>query len=313
MDAKIIEWLSQGPLWLRYAVEKQLLNQNPESAPVIADPAIAEIVSRLKNKKEGIPAIPNWMDADRYENPYWDLYFLADLGLTAADLNINKEIEDFLSRQAADGTYITEYGMQPTYFCKSVILLSAVTRLGFQVNPHIQKLVKLFLSSQRLDGGWYCNPNHNVGAPLQYEPSCPQENLNILLLLANYPEFLNDPRFNGAIDLLLKHWEMRDRGGQIVYFGVGKRYRSLHYPAPRYGIIRVLDAISNYPHALKQNTFYHMLNFVRQKGSNGRYAIETPTPYTSLEPQEQFNRLLTFIMTRIEKRVEDFAAQSGKK
>jgi hypothetical protein len=164
-------------------------------------------------------------------------------------------------------------------------------------------LIQLFLESQRLDGGWYCNPNHDIGAPLQYEDSCPQENLNILLLLGNYPEYRSNKRFNGAIDLLLQHWETRERHTQIVYFGVGKRFQSLQYPATKYGILRVLDALSLYPYALKQSAFRNMLAFVQHKGQGGRYAVETPTPYTSLEPVEQFNRLLTFVISRIEKRM----------
>lgn len=303
MDKQTMDWLLQGPVWLKYAVNKQLLGKNPDIPAVLVDKDILEIVKRLKDQRLGIPAISSgFMDADRYENPYWDLFFLSDLGLLASELDLTEEIEQFLSTQASDGTYMTEYGMKPGYFCKSAIILSAVTRMGYQSDPHIQKLVQLFLKSQRLDGGWYCNPNHDIGAPLQYEDSCPQENLNILLLLGNYPEYRSNKCFNGAIDLLLQHWETRERHTQIVYFGVGKRYQSLQYPATKYGILRVLDALSLYPYALKQSAFRNMLAFVQHKGQGGRYAVETSTPYTSLEPIEQCNRLLTFVISRVEKR-----------
>ena len=304
MDNKSTEWLLKGPIWLRYAVEKQLLDLPSDVKPVLADPAIRDIVERLKDKRQGIPAIPTgFMDADRYENPYWDLFFLADLGLSASELGIQTEIEGFLNTQAADGTYMTEMGMQPSYFCKSMIILSAIARMGYQEDEHIKKLIKMFLRDQRLDGGWYCNPNHNIGAALQHEPSCPQENLNILLLLGQYPEYRSSPRFKGAIDLLLRHWEIRDRGIQIVYFGVGKRYQSLQYPAARYGFLRVLDALSLFPYALQQNSFRNMLGFVQHKAVEGRYAVETRTPYTDLEPQEPYNRWLTFVIQRVEKRL----------
>jgi hypothetical protein len=305
MATENIEWLLKGPIWLKYAVEKQFLGMSPDVKPVLADPAIQRVIERLKDKREGIPAIPGGlMDADRYENPYWDLFFLADLGLTAAELSIQSEIERFLETQAADGTYMTEMGMQPAYFCKSMILLSAIARMGYQNDVHIQKLIQLFLKKQRLDGGWYCNPNHDVGSALQDEPSCPQENLNILLLFGQYPQYRSDQRFKGAIDQLLRHWEIRDRGIQIVYFGVGKRYQSLQYPVTRYGIVRVLDALSLFPYALQQSTFRNMLGFVQHKAKDGCFAVETHTPYTQLEPQESCNRLLTFIIRRIEKRLE---------
>jgi hypothetical protein len=306
MDKKVLNWLMEGPAWLRYAVELQLKEAAPDPGPVLQDSQIVEILERLKGRKRGIPAIQSgYMNSDEYENPYWDLFFLADLGLTAADVNLTSEIAAFLDSQSYKGTYITEFGMEPSYFCKSAILLSAIARMGYQDNPHVKKYVQLMLSSQRLDGGWYCNPNHDIGAPLQYEPSCPQENLNILLLLGQYAEYRGDSRFNGAIDLLLEHWGMRNTGAQIVYFGVGRRYQALSYPATRYGILRVLDALSLFPYSFKKANFQSMLEFVRKKAVDGRYSVEATSSYTDLEPQHQPNRLLTFIISRIEKRVSD--------
>ena len=265
-----------------------------------------EIVKRLKDPRRGIPAIPTgYMSSDEYENPYWDLFFLSDLGFSAADLDLEKEIDGFLDTQASDGTFITEYGMQPSYHCKSAILLSSIARMGYQNDEHVKAYVRLFLSSQRLDGGWYCNPNHDIGAPLQDEPSCPQENLNILLLLGQYDSYRNDPRFNGAIDLLLNHWAIRHTGARIVYFGVGRRYQKLLYPLPDMVFCGVLDAVSLYPYAIKKPAFHNMLDFVRQKAVDGRYPVEVPGYYTNLEPREKASRLLTFIFNRIEKRVKN--------
>jgi hypothetical protein len=306
MNKEINKWLLEGPAWLKYAVKLQLLDSKPDIQPAINDKTIIEIVERLKDKKRGIPAIrTGFMNSDEYESPYWDLFFLSDIGLTAQDLNLNSEIDVFLDSQSDKGTYVTEFGMEPGYFCKSAILLAAIARMGYQNNPHVQKYVQLLLSLQRLDGGWYCNPNHNIGAPLQHEPSCPQENLNILLLLGQYEEYRNNPRFNGAIDLLLKHWEMRSTGIQIVYFGVGRRYQSMQYPATRYGILRVLDAISLFPYSMKKASFHNMLDFVHRKSVDGKYRVETPTSYTNLEDGKEYNRLLTFIINRIDKRVSD--------
>ena len=305
MDKKVIDWLLEGPAWIRFAVEQQLLDSQPDLKTVLNDSTIQEIIERLKDPQRGISAIGNsYTNSDEYENPYWDLFFLADLGLTIPDLNLKQEIDKFLDTQSDRGTYITEPGMEPGYLCKSAIILSSIARMGYQDNPHVKKFIKLILSLQRLDGGWYCNPNHNIGASLQHEPSCPQENLNNLLLLGQYEEYRNNPRFNGAIDLLLNHWEMRNTGTQIVYFGVGRRYQSLRYPATRYGILRVLDALSLFPYSLKKANFQSMLDFVHRKAIDGKYTVELPSSYTDLEPQGQPNRLLTFIINRFEKRLD---------
>jgi hypothetical protein len=305
MEKKVFDWLLNGPPWLRYAVESQLLDLKPDLQPVLNDPTIKEIIERLKDKRRGLPAIgTGYWSADEYENPYWDLYFLADLGLKIPNLGLTKEIEDFLKSQSERGTFITEPGMDPNYHCKSAIIVSSIARMGLHNDPHVKKYIELILSSQRLDGGWYCNPNHDIGAPLQYEPSCPQENLNVLLLLGQYPQYRTNPRFNGVIDQLLRHWELRGTGIQIVYFGVGRRYQSLHYPATRYGLLRVMDAISLFPYSLNKASFQSMLNFVYQKAKEGKYTAETQSPYTELEPTGQPSRILTFLINRIEKRVD---------
>jgi hypothetical protein len=306
MNQNTIEWLINGPSWIKYAAERQLLGLKSDVAPVLNDPAIIEIIERLKSKKRGIPAITTgFMNSDEYESPYWDLFFLADMGLTASDLNLRQEIDQFLDSQSEKGTYITELGMEPGYYCKSAILLSSIIRMGYQDDPHIKKYIHLFTNSQRLDGGWYCNPNHNTGNYYQNEPSCPQDNMNILLILGQYYKYKNDPAFNGAIDLLLNHWEMKNMGVQIVYFGVGKRYQSLKYPATRYGIIRVLDSISLFPYSFKKSNFHNMLDFVTRKSVDGKYFVESPSPYTNLEPKGEPNRLLTFIINRVENRVNN--------
>jgi hypothetical protein len=304
LNQGIIEWLLQGPDWIKFAVERRLLGRNPDIDRVKRDPLIVEIVNRLKSDNQGINAIKTgFMNADSYENPYWDLYFLADLGFTASELNLNNEIDKYLELQESDGTYITEFGMENRYFCKSAILLSSIVRMGYQDDPHIQKYIKIFLTTQRLDGGWYCNINHDTGNHFQDEPSCPQNNLNILFLLGQYKKYQTDPVFNGAIDLLLKHWDIRNTGIQIVYFGTGKKYQSLRYPASRYGILRVLDAISLFPYSFNRASFHNMLDFVHKKSKDGKYFVESSTPYTDLEPKGQPNRLLTYIISNIDKRV----------
>ena len=144
MNQEIIDWLLQGPAWIKYAVEKQLLGSQPDVKPVVQDNSIQEIIERLKDQKRGIPGInTGYMNSDEYENPYWDLFFLADLGLTIADLDLQSEIDDFLDSQSLKGTYLTEFGMEPSYFCKSAILLSSIARMEYEKNPHIKKYIQL--------------------------------------------------------------------------------------------------------------------------------------------------------------------------
>ena len=59
------------------------------------------------------------------------------------------------------------------------------------------------------------------------------------------------------------------------YPEIGRRFKSLQYPAAKYGILRVLDVLSLFPHAVDSRAFQSMLDFVRRKASGGQYYAES--------------------------------------
>jgi hypothetical protein len=301
MNNEIIEWLRSGPGWMRFAVELQLLDKKPNVKPALEDSAIQQVIHRLKDDRTGIPALKTLNVA--YRNPgnaYWDLFFLADIGLTARDLQIEKEIETIFNLQRPDGTFVTGREVSPDYFCMSAILLSSVARMGYRDHPALRKYIEAILTAQRFDGGWHCNSSDRWDTA-----SCPQDNLNVLMLLANYEQYRNDSRFNGAIDLLLGHWASKE---SMDGFGVGKRFSSLKYPAVKYGILRVLDVVSLYPYALDKKDFKNMLEFVRGKSSDGKYFAESPeAAYSDFDfgQDKEPSRWITFLVQRIQKRASE--------
>ena len=130
------------------------------------------------------------------------------------------------------------------------------------------------------------------------------DNLNVLMLLGQYDNQRENPKLNGAIDLLLEHWENRLH---LHGFGVGKRFRSLQYPAVKYGILRVLDVLSLFPYAIDSRSFWSMMDTVRQKADDGKYTAEIiDNNYAEFDfaQQEMPSRWLTFLVDRIEKRIE---------
>ena len=135
---------------------------------------------------------------------------------------------------------------------------------------------------------------------------CPMDNLNVLMLLGQYEKYRDNPELNGAIDLLLEHWARRGEGWHKDGFGVGCRFQSLEYPAIKYGILRVLDVLSMFPYAIKTPGFRSMMGFVRQKSTDGKYSAETISDaYNGFDfaQTEQPSHWLTFLVTRIEKRI----------
>ncbi|MDY6863889.1 MAG: hypothetical protein SV062_12990 [Thermodesulfobacteriota bacterium] len=309
MNKDIINWLLEGPTWLKYAVELQLLDKKPDIKSAIQDDLIINIINRLKGNRFGIPALRTGMvSCEDTGNAYWDLFFLADIGFSANNLKLNKEVEEIFDLQSPDGTFITEMIMSPDYFCVSAIILSSVVRMGYKDDSRIGKYIQVILDSQLLDGdgGWHCKKGHGFGYVMQNKKSCPMDNLNILMLLGQYEKYRKDPRFNGSIDFLLEHWERRDEKLILDGFGVGRRFKSLTYPAVLYGILRVLDVLSLFPYAIVSKGFKSMLAFVRLKSSGGKYFAESVVDSCSgfdFAQKEEPSRWITFLITRIEKRI----------
>ena len=306
MNKEVINWLLEGPDWLKYAVELQLLNLKPDVQPVLRDSSIMKIVHRLKDNQVGIPALRTGKVSHMQTgNAYWDLFFLADIGLTKNDLELNKEIEEIFSLQSPDGTFITERGIEPNYFCVSAILLACVARMGYRDDPRLNKYLQVILNSQHHDGGWHCEE--------WYAESCPMDNLNILMLLGQYEKYRKGPISKGGIDLLLKHWEKKDEKWRPSMFGIGKKFMSLTYPAVKYGILRVLDVLSLFPYAMESKGFKSMLDFVHQKSSGGKYFAESIVEsYADFDfgQKKEPSRWITFLINRIEKRVSQCRAAS---
>ncbi len=290
----------EGPVWLKYAVELQLLDSKPDVKPVLRDSAITEIVNRLKDTQVGIPALKTGkVHYTETGKAYWDLFFLADIGLTVNDIGLDREVEEIFRRQQPDGTFIIPPNVKDNYFCMSAILISSLARMGYKDDPRIQKYIRVILNSQVRGGGWHCY-NSDYGM-LDIE-SCPMDNLNILMLFGQYNKYREDSMLNSAIDLLLEHWE---EGSHLDGFGVGRRFKSLQYPAVKYGILRVLDVLSLFPYAVDSRSFQSMLDSVHRKASGGKYVAEsTDGAYAGLDfgQQEEPSRWLTFLVNRVEKR-----------
>jgi hypothetical protein len=308
LNREVTDWLLEGPAWLRYAVELQLLDLKPDVKPVLQESVITKIIHRLKDGQTGIPALKtgkiHYTDTGK---AYWDLFFLADIGLTATDLSLDREVAEIFSLQAPDGTFTIPPNVRHNYFCMSAILISSIARMGYRDDPRLHRYIQAILNSQGYGGGWDC---FDGDTDLLGTESCPMDNLNILMLLGQYEKYRNNPRFNGAIDLLLEHWEKRAMNYHLYGFGIGQRFMSLQYPAVKYGILRVLDVLSLFPHAVEKQGFQSMLDFVLQKASGGRYYAEFTdgSSYAEFDfsRQEEPSRWLTFLIQRLEKRVGQY-------
>ena len=302
MEKKVLDWLLEGPAWLKYAVQLQLLDEKPDLESVLEDSAIKGLINRLQDSNVGIPALKSGrVHYTETGKAYWDLFILADIGLTFKDLSIESLAEDIFRFQSQDGSFVIPPNVKDNYFCMSGILISSLARMGYRDDSRIEKYIHLAFNQQMRGGGWHCYSDGYDDFDIE---SCPMDNLNLLMLLGQFDTQRDNPKLNGAIDLLLEHWESRLH---LSGFGVGKRFRSLQYPAVKYGILRVLDALSLFPYAVNSRSFWSMLDFVKQKAVDGKYTAEivdsTYSEFDFARPEKP-SRWLTFLVNRIEQWVE---------
>ena len=300
MDKEVLDWLLEGPVWLRYAVELQLLDKKPDAIPVVKDSSIAEVCRRLKDSNVGIPALKtgkvHYTDTGK---AYWDLFFLADVGLTVADLGLEAEAEAIFRFQQRDGAFVIPPNVQDNYYCMSAILISSLAKMGYHDDSRVKAYIRNAMTAQMSGGGWDCYGYYGMSDM----DSCPMDDMNLLMLLGQYDEYREDSSLNGAIDMLLRHWEDRTH---LYGFGVGKRFKSLQYPAVKYGILRVIDVLSLFPYAVDSRSFRSMLDFIKSKAVDGRYRPETAdAAYAGFDFAQttEPSRWLTFLVNRVEKRV----------
>jgi hypothetical protein len=298
LDKKVLDWLLAGPAWFRYAVGLQLLNAKPDITPVFRDPDIEKLIARLKSKDAGIHAIKSGrVHYTESGKAYWDLFFLADIGLSVSDLGLENEAEEIFRFQSPDGSFTIPPNVRDNYFCMSSILLSSLAKMGFRDDPRTEKFARLVFRSRGFDGGWHCYDDLEI-------ESCPMANLNALMLLGQYETYRQSPALKGAIDLLLEHWRVR---ANLHGFGVGRRFMSLQYPAVKYGILRVLDCLSLFHGAVASPDFESMLDYVHNKAVDGRYFADSfDSTYAGFDfaQDKEPSRWITFIVNRIDKRVE---------
>jgi hypothetical protein len=301
LDKKILDWLLQGPAWLKYASELQLSGKQPDVSSALQDPSIQKLVARFKGGAVGVPAIKSGQV--RYTETgkaYWDLFFLADIGFKAGELGIEHEAEDIFRYQQHEGSFVIPPNVKDNYYCMSAILVSSLAKMGYGDDPRVKKYIHAALAEQMSGGGWDC-----YGERFNPEGSCPMDDLNMLMLLGQYVQYQENPVLTGAIELLLKHWSREEH---LYGFGVGKRFRALEYPAVKYGILRVLDVLSLFPYAVKSKAFKNMLDYVHGKTREGRYYSEVEnSAYADFDFSQtgEPSRWITFLVNRVEKRADE--------
>ena len=86
---------------------------------------------------------------------------------------------------------------------------------------------------------------------------------------------------------------------------MGSDYNKLKYPDVKYGLLQVLDVLSLFPYAVRQNEFAEMLDAVCTHNADGMYTPESVSrAYSGFDfaQRKEPSAWITFLVCRIQKR-----------
>ena len=200
---------------------------------------------------------------------------LADLGFKFGDPGINEIIKAILSHQSADGAFLTELLIPKVFggsdkpefswmLCDMPSLLHALLSFGLTENRQVSLAVKLLKSLVR-ENGWPCVSSiPKLRGPGKKEDHCPYANLVSLKALSKGAQLGNSDVCRKGIEAQLNHWTNR-KGRKKYLFGIGTNFQKIKYPNIWYDIVHVVDVLSCFKYARKDERFNEMLAIVNSK------------------------------------------------
>jgi len=321
-----IQWMLDGPAWIRYNVLINLLDLERESPQVISayndmlnDPKIISLLADAQDWEQALLKRHN--DAS---HPIHKLSFLADIGISSQEPGIQTAIKKILKHKSKEGPFqvLSNY---PTNFggsgldewlwclCDAPLTIYILIKFGLGNNEIVLSALR-HLGTLIRENGWPCAACKSLGkfrGPGKKSDPCPYANL--LMLKTN--ALINDPAYeektNIGIDTILGLWE-HSREKRPYLFKMGTNFRKLKVPFIWYDILHVLDVLSQYKQAYNDPRFQSMLNVIRSKaGPDFRFTSESIwTKWKGWEfcQKREPSMWVTYSILRIFKRVGEIKA-----
>ena len=316
-----IQWLLSGPAWIRYNTFIHLLDKKSNDPQTIIAydemmklPMIRGLLSDVCNWEQVVLKRHN--DAS---HPIHKLSFLADIGVSPQDVNIQSAIKGILKHRSDEGPFqvLSNY---PTNFggsgedewlwclCDAPILLYILIKFGLgddqkiiSAHEHLESLIR--------DNGWPCSAakalNQFRGPGKKGDP-CPYANLIMLKTTTalNSKEISINSRI--GFETILDLWE-NSREKRPYLFKMGTDFQKLKVPFVWYDILHVLNVLSYFKEIHLDPRFLSMLTVVLSKAGPG-FKFSSESIWTKWKGWEFCQKKdpsmwVTFSVLRIQKRV----------
>jgi hypothetical protein len=323
---EIIDWLMDGPAWVRYRCQHDLLDLDESAEEVqasrgkmLADPQVLQLISDVE-KWESV-LLKRHNDATLAVHK---LVFLADLGFTIHDPGISEILAIIKSHQSTDGPFQVLSNF-PTVFggsgkdewlwclCDAPSVVYAMLKMGVQADRQVTTAVDYLVNLGR-SNGWPCKADSQLGkfkGPGKREDPCPYANLIMLKLMAVQPNRRDLAQVQSGLETALALWE-NSQDQRPYLFKMGTDFRKLKVPFIWYDILHLADTLSFYPQVHQDKRFQEILSEIESKqNGDGRYKSESIwTKWSDWEfcQKREPSRWVTFCVLRILKRCGRWSA-----
>lgn len=279
----VIDWLLNGPAFVRYRTLLDLCNANPDDTDVesayremIDDPKVKALVETVNAWEEQRP-ITRHNDS---VHPLHQLVFAASIGIRAEELSAG--ITSILSHQSEEGPFQVRIVIPKAFggddapkwdwvATDAPLVLYALLRLGLRTPDVIAGVDALV--SHREDPGFPCFASSSMGrfkGPGKRGDPCPYANLIMLRMLAQLPDRIESPEAVGAVKMLFDHWTLRKQKKYFL-FGIGTDFAKPKAPRIWYDVVHYLDTLSRFPAARADSRLAEVAALLQdQMDSNGQ-------------------------------------------
>jgi hypothetical protein len=285
-----VDWLLEGPAWIRYRTRIDLLGEKESSAAAVSDRKemlrdgqIADLMDSLE-KWPGTP-VTNHKQADL---SYHKLSFLAEVGVRRGDPKLDGIVRKILKQTPTDG--IPRLPIQiPKAFggsgkvenawtlCDAPVILHSLVKTGYGGEAPVRKGMGVLAELAR-ESGWPCGAAPELGkfhGPGRKDDPCPLANLLMLEALAEDKTLAKNEAARNGLEAALALWAAR-KSRKPYLFGMGTDFGKLKAPLIWYDLLHELDVLSRFPAAWKDARFRQMARLLASKADReGKFTPES--------------------------------------
>ena len=289
MDRQV-EWLLDGPPWVRYNARTRLLGHGESQPDVLADRRAMLAHDQVQLLIGGLaewplPPLKRHNDAS---HALHKLSFLADLGVRADDTGMRPVVDRILAHRSEEGPFqsLLEVAVafggtgvaQPLWaLCDAPTVAYALVKMGLAEDERVQAAV-VHMTGRVRDNGWPCAASPQLGTfhgPGRRSDPCPYATLVMLKLLAELPQWRDGVAARTGAESLLRLWQAR-REQRPYLFAMGSDFCKLKAPLIWYDILHVVAVLGQFPRLRDDVRLREMAGIVSAKADDrGRFTPES--------------------------------------